>query len=46
MKMTNTIATDWKEALTCDTVKEFVGVFDGIPADTIATADTIKNQGN
>ena len=30
----------------CDTVKEFVGVLDGIPTDTIATADTVKNQGN
>ena len=46
MKMTNTVATNWKETLACDTIKEFVGVLDGIPTDTIATADTVKNQGN
>ncbi|CGF62269.1 Uncharacterised protein [Streptococcus pneumoniae] len=46
MKMTNTVATNWKEALACDTVKEFISVFDDISTDTIATADTVKNQGN
>jgi len=46
MKMPNTIATNRKEALTCDAVKELVSVLDGISTDTIATADTVKNQGN
>ena len=46
MKMANTVATNRKEALACNSVKEFVGVFYGIPADTIATTDTVKNQGN
>jgi len=46
MKMTDAVTTDWKEALACDTIKEFVGVFYGIPANTITTANAIKNQGN
>ena len=46
MKMANTVASYREETLACNSVKEFVGVFYGVPADTITTANAIKNQGN
>ena len=46
MKMANTIASNRKEALACNSVKEFVSVLNRISTDTITTANAIKNQGN
>ena len=46
MKMSNTVTSDRKETLSCDIVKEFVSVLNGISADTVTAPNTIKNQGN